>query len=531
MTATLVLLNGNVHTLDPNNPRASAVALFGDRVLAVGDDTTIRNLAGPETRVVDLHGKTAIPGLNDNHCHPLNYGFALGWVDASPAKIPTLQQLKDAFAEATSSASPGEWVRGRGYDDTRLDIHRHPTKEELDEVTGDHPAMLTRTCGHMSVVNSVALRMAGIDESTPDPNGGRIVKDESGEPTGLLQETAQNLVRRAMPETTLQDTKDALTRAGNKFLEMGITSVGEAAIRTSQEMRAYQELNRAGDLLVRTYMMMLIDDTLSAMEELGAQTGMGDNWLKIGPAKMFQDGSGGGRTAAMTVPYPDEPDNFGIQVYTQDQLDEGFTRAAAAGFQGCAHAIGDQAIDMIITAYERALSAHPQTDHRWRIEHCGMMRQDLLQRMQKLNLIPVPQPSFLYYLGDSYLENFSEDWISLAYPMRTWLDMGFKPVGSSDAPVTPAEPWYNIRAAVTRLTIDDQEIAPDQRVSIDDALRMFTINGAYASFEDQIKGMIRPGMLGDITVVDQDPYEIDPESLHEINNQLTVSGGRVAYEA
>jgi predicted amidohydrolase YtcJ len=461
----------------------------------------------------------------------LNYGFALGWVNASPATIPTLAGLKSAFAEATMQAKPGEWVRGRGYDDTRLDVHRHPTKEELDEVTGDTPAMLTRTCGHMSVVNSAALRIAGIDASTADPQGGRIVKDENGEPTGLLQEEAQKLVRSKMPKTTLEDTKDALTRAGNKFLEMGITSVGEAAIRSAQEMRAYQELNRSNDLLVRTYLMMIIDNTLSPMEELGLQTGMGDDWLKIGPAKLLQDGSGGGRTAAMTVPYPGEPDNYGIQVYTQEYLDESFTRAAAAGFQGCAHAIGDQAIDMIITAFERALAAHPQSDHRWRIEHCGMMRQDLLHRMKNLNLIPIPQPSFLYYLGDSYLENFSEEWISLAYPMRTWLDMGFKPVGSSDAPVTPAEPWYNIRAAVTRLTMDDQEIAPDQRVSIDDALRMFTINGAYASFEDDRKGTIQPGMLADVTVIDQDPYEVDPESLHKINNLMTISGGRVAYEA
>jgi predicted amidohydrolase YtcJ len=531
VTATLILTNGNLRTLDPDHPNASAVAIFEDRILAVGDTDQIRQLAGLGTRVIDLDGKTVLPGLNDNHCHPLNYGFALGWIDASPGAIGTLAGLKTAFGEAVQQAGPGEWVRGRGYDDTRLDIHRHPTRYELDEVTGDTPVMLTRTCGHMAVVNSVALRMAGIDSSTPDPDGGRIVRDESGEPTGLLQETAQNLVRRAMPKTTLQDTKDALVRAGHKFLEMGITSVGEAAIRSPMEMAAYQELHRDGALPVRTFLMMIIDTMLEPMERLGIRTGMGDNWLKIGPAKLLQDGSGGGRTAAMTVPYPDEPDNYGIQVYTQEYLDESFTRAAAAGFQGCAHAIGDQAIDMIITAFERALAAHPQNDPRWRIEHCGMMRQDLLHRMKALNLIPIPQPSFIYYLGDSYIENFSEEWLALAYPNRTWLDMGMVPVGSSDAPVTPADPWYNIRAAVTRLTMDDQELGPDQRVSIDDALRMFTINGAYASFEETQKGQIRTGMLADLTIIDQDPYECDPEQLHTIQNLMTVSGGRVAYEA
>jgi predicted amidohydrolase YtcJ len=531
MTASLIIVNANVRTLDSTNPNATGLAVFGDRILAVGEGNDIRQLAGPNTRVIDLEGRTVLPGLNDNHCHPMNYGFALGWINASPSATPTLEGVKQAFAAARRDAKPGEWLRGRGYDDSRLDVHRHPTKEDLDEVSGDNPAILTRTCGHMSVVNSAALRLAGIGPETRDPSGGRIVRDETGEPTGLLQEEAQRLVTMYIPETTVADIKEALLRAGNRFLEMGITSVGEAAIRTTKEMRAYQELHREGKLPVRTYLMMLIDDTLDSLERLGISTGMGDEWLRIGPAKLFQDGSGGGRTAAMSVPYPDQPDNFGIQIYSQEYLNESFTRAAAAGFQGCAHAIGDQAIDMIITAYERALAAHPQQDPRWRIEHCGMMRHDLLQRMKALNPIPVPQPSFIYYLGDSYLENFSEEWITLAYPNRTWLDMGLVPVGSSDAPVTPAEPWYNIRAAVTRLTLDDQEMAPAQRVSIHEALEMFTLNGAYASFEEHRKGVIREGMLADMIVVDQDPYSVEPEALHTINNLMTISGGRVAWEA
>jgi predicted amidohydrolase YtcJ len=531
MNATLIVTNANVLTLDEKTPNANAIAMFGDRILGVGESAEIQALSGPDTKVIDANGATVLPGLNDNHCHPMNYGFSLGWINASPSATPTLRELQDAFSNARQNAQSGEWLRGRGYDDSRLDVHRHPTKEELDKVTGDNPAILTRTCGHMSVVNSAALRLAGVDGGTSDPPGGRIVRDEHGEPTGLLQEEAQRLVTAHIPETTVSDIKDALIRAGNRFLEMGITSVGEAAIRTSKEMRAYQELHREGRLPVRTYLMMLIDDTLDSLEQLGITTGMGDEWLRIGPAKMFQDGSGGGRTAAMSVAYPDQPDNFGIQIYPQEYLDDAFTRAARAGFQGTAHAIGDQAIDMIITAFERALAKHPQHDHRWRIEHCGMMRRDLLKRMQALQLIPVPQPSFVYYLGDSYLENFGEDWITLSYPNRTWIDMGMRPVGSSDAPVTPAEPWFNIRAAVTRLTLDDQEMAPDQRVSINEALQMFTHNGAFATFEESIKGKLQPGMLADLIVVDKDPHSVNPEELHTIENQVTISGGRVAFEA
>lgn len=530
MAADVVFLNGKVVTVDPAQPRATAVAVLGDRIVAVGDDATIRAEAGPGTRVVDLAGRTLLPGLNDNHCHPMYYGFNLSMVDASPSATPTLEVLLERFREAAAKAAPGTWLRGWGYDDTRLDIERHPTRWELDQVSTEHPILLTRTCGHMSVVNSKALELAGITRDTPDPEGGRIVHDENGEPTGLLQEHAQRLVRDLIPPPTKDDIKQALIAAGERFISMGITSVGEAGIRKPEELQAYQELAQEGALPMRVYLMMIIDNTLDAMERLGVRTGFGDEWVRIGPAKLLQDGSGGGRTALMSYPYPDEPDNYGIAVYTQEYLDESFTRAAAAGFQGAAHAIGDHAIDMILTAFERALAAHPQEDPRWRIEHCGMLRPDLLERMKKLNIIAVPQPSFVHWLGDSYLRNFSTEALALSYPGRTWIDMGITAVGSSDAPVTPPDPWVNIRAAVTRLTQDGASMGPEQKVTLDEALQMFTINGAYATFEEQLKGSVTPGKLADLIVVDRDPFALEPEELHTVQNDLTMIGGKIAYE-
>ena len=530
MRADTVFLNGNVYTIDASNPKAEALAVLHGRVLAVGSTEEIKALAGPNTRVIALGGRTLMPGINDNHMHPPMYGAALTSIDATAQAVSTLKEITDKFGEAASSAGSGEWLLGRGYDDTRLDVQRHPTRYDLDAVTGDHPAYLTRTCGHIGVANSAALKIAGITNDTPDPVGGEIDRDENGEPTGVLRELAQNLVRQHFPEPTVDDVKRNLIAACKKLNSLGITSMVDASVRNSRELQAYQELRDSGDLTVRTYLFMMIDETLDHMASLGIKTGFGDEWVRIGPAKIFQDGSGGGRTALMSIPYPDEPDNYGIQVHTQEEIDERFTRAAKAGFQVCAHAIGDRAIEMIINGMEKALKAYPQEDHRWRIEHCGMMTDELLDRMQQLKLVAVPQFSFVHYLGDSYIRNFSREWLELSYPARDWIDRGILTIGSSDAPVTPAEPWVNIRAAVTRLTQDGNIMGSEQGVTVDEALTMFTLNGARGSFEENIKGSLIPGKLADVIIIDKDPHDIPAEDLHSIQVDLTMVGGDVVFE-
>jgi predicted amidohydrolase YtcJ len=530
MRADAIFVNGRIYTIDPRQPRAEGMAVLQDRILAVGSADEIRALAGPGTQVIDLGGRTLLPGLNEAHMHPPMYGQALQLIDATSQSVASIAEIMERYGQAANSAANGAWVRGRGYDDTRLAEQRHPTRHDLDAVVSDRPAYLTRTCGHIGVANSVALKLAGVTRDTPNPQGGEIDRDEQGEPTGVLRETAQRLVLDLVPEPTKDDIKSYLRTATAKLNAMGFTSMADASIRRSRELQAYQELRADGELGARTYLMMLIDDTLDAMAALGVKTGFGDEWLRIGPAKVFQDGSGGGRTAAMSVPYPDEPDNFGIQVYTQDELNDRFERAAAAGFQCCAHAIGDRAIEMIIDAMERALSLYPQTDPRWRIEHCGMMTEDLLDRMVALQLVAVPQPTFVHYLGDSYIRNFSREWLELAYPCRDWIDRGILTIGSSDAPVTPAEPFVSIRAAVTRLTQDGDRMGPEQGVTVDEALAMYTINGARGAFEEAIKGSLTPGKLADAIIVDRDPHDVPPEALHEVQVDLTMLGGKVVYE-
>ena len=529
MTADFIFRNGPIIAVDQATANAEAVAVQGNRITRVGALDEVLAEAGPDTKTVDLGGRALLPGLNDNHTHPISFGQGLSQIDASPGAAPTLSSVQDAFRRRAGQ-QPNGWLIARGYDDTRLDIHRHPTRYELDEAAGDRPAWLVRTCGHLGVANSAALEAAGITRDTADPAGGQIDRDEHGEPIGLLRETAMKLVSAQIPSPTTADMKDFLRAAGKRFNEYGITSVGEAAVSTSHQFSAYQELARCGELPMRTFTMMLIDDTLSDLEHLGIQTGFGDPWFRVGPAKVFQDGSGGGRTAAMTTEYRNDPGNKGITIYDQDGLDERFTRANAAGFQMAAHAIGDLAISMILTAYERALAANPRPDARPRIEHCGLCTPEHLRRMKAIGALAIPQPSFIYYLGDSYIENFTEEQLSMAYPGRSWFDEGIVAVGSSDVPVVSCDPFVNMRSAVTRLTQDGQYMGRNQGVTIDEAIRMFTLNGAYASFEESIKGSITEGKLADLTVLSADPRTVEPEQLDTLKADLTMIDGRVVFE-
>ncbi len=474
-------------------------------------------------------GAGASARSDDNHTHPISFGQGMSQIDASPDAAPALAMLREAFRQRAGVQTDG-WLLGRGYDDSRLDIHRHPTRSELDEATGDRPAFLVRTCGHLAVANSAALRLAGVVAGTPDPIGGQIDRDTHGEPTGLLRETALRLVSDHIPAPTVCEMKEYLRAAGKRFNEFGITSVGEAAISNSRQFSAYQQLARVGELPMRTFAMMLIDDTLDSLARLGMQTGFGDAWFRVGPAKAFQDGSGGGRTAAMSVDYRNDPGNRGITIYSQDELNERFTRANAAGFQMAAHAIGDRAISMILTAYETALTAHPRPDARPRIEHCGMCTPEHLRRMRAIGALAIPQPSFVYFLGDSYIENFTGEQLAMSYPGRSWFDAGIVAVGSSDVPVVSCDPFLNLRSAVTRLTRDGQKMGPDQGVTIEQALRMFTLHGAYASFEETIKGSITEGKLADLMVSSADPRTVAPEELHTLRADLTMIDGRVVFE-
>ena len=529
MPGDLVLVNGRVRTMDAARPEASAVAIRMGRIVYVGDDAGAKEAAAPGSPVIDLAGRTATPGLNDAHAHPMSVGFALLDLDLSPERNASIVDLQRLVRETAATRPAGTWILGRGYDDARLAEGRHPARADLDAVAPDHPVILIRMCHHIGAANSTALRLAGVTRATPDPEGGIFDRDERGEPTGVLREAALSTVRAVMPEPDEAAMMAALEAGGREFLRQGVTSAVEAGIRDPRELRAYQRLREQGKLPVRSYLMMLIDETLDDLISLGIQTGFGDDWVRIGPAKLFADGSIGGRTAMMHAPYEGQPDNHGLWMMPPQELKAKVRRAHDAGFQVGIHAIGDAAIDLVLDAYEEAQQANPRPDSRHRIEHCSIVDDRILGRIRDLGVAPIPGTSFLRHFRDAYVNNLGEWRIGQAYGMRSFARFGIIAAASSDAPVVPVNPLAGVQTMVTRRDILGRPCNPEEAISLEDALRAYTVNGAYASFEETRKGTLKPGYLGDVTVFETDLFAVDPDDMADVEVDYTIAAGQVAW--
>lgn len=523
----LVLFNGRIITMDTARPDASAVAIRAGRIVAVGSDAEVRAAAAPGSELIDLRGRMATPGLNDAHTHPMAVGFALGDLHlGSPNR--SIRDLVALVEGATKEQPAGTWIVGRGYDQARLDEQRHPTRHDLDDIAPDHPVLLIRACHHIGVANSRALALAGITATTDDPPGGTIDRDERGEPTGVLRETAFEGLRLQIGEPTEEQIAEALVRGGNAFLASGVTSTAEAGISRPEQLRAYQRLWREGRLPIRTYLMMLIDDTLDDLAALGVQTGFGDEWLRIGPAKLFSDGSIGGHTARMRRPY-EGTETVGLWMRPEDDLKARVLQAHRAGFQVAIHAIGDAAIDLVLDAYEAAMADDPRPDPRHRVEHCSIVDEETIARIARLGVIPIPGTSFLYHFRDAYVQNLGLDRIRYAYGMATFAKHGVIAAASTDAPVVPTSATIGLQTMMTRRDVNGAEVWTEEAVSLDDALRAYTVNGAYASFEERIKGTLAPGMLGDVTVFETDLRGVPAAEIGNVQIAYTIADGIVAY--
>jgi predicted amidohydrolase YtcJ len=529
VTGDLLLVNGRLITMDRERPTATALAIRAGRIVAVGDDEEARRAAVSGTEAIDLRGRTATPGLNDAHAHPMAVGFALADLDLGTPPNRSIRDLVALVGQTAKTRLPGAWIVGRGYDQARLEEQRHPTRDDLDGVTPDHPVLLIRACHHIGVANSRALAAVGFTSSTPDPDGGTIDCDEHGEPTGVLRETAFEQVRAAIGEPTEDQIADALVLGGQSFLASGVTSAVEAGIGRPEQLRAYQRLRREHRLPIRSYLMMLIAETLDDLIALGIRTGLGDDWLRIGPAKLFSDGSIGGRTARMRRPYEGEPDNVGLWMMPEDELKAKVRKAHAAGFQVGIHAIGDAAIDLVLDAYEEAMRSDPRPDPRHRIEHCSIVDEATIARIARLGVIPVPGTSFLYHFRDAYTQNLGYDRLCHTYGMASFARHGVIAAASTDAPVVPTSATVGLQTMMTRRDVNGAEVWPEEAVSLDQALRAYTVNGAYASFEEGIKGTLAPGMLGDVTVFEIDLRGVAPAEIGGVQIDYTIAGGTIAY--
>jgi predicted amidohydrolase YtcJ len=524
----LVLYNGHIITVNAAQPRAEALAIAGDRFLAVGSGTEIRSLVRRTTRRVDLGGRTVVPGFVDAHTHPSYAGRRHLWyVDCDLRSISAIQA---AIRERASRTPAGKWVLGFKYDDTKTAEQRFLTRDDLDAATSNHPVYIEHRGGHTAYVNSLALARAGVSEETTDPPGGRFERDSaSARLTGRVLENATERFDSLIPHSyTPEDNREAVKLISRMLAKAGITSAHDAAAGP-EDLRAYQDAYQSGDLLTRIYCLFAYDH-IDQMLAAGVRTGLGNEWVRVGAMKAWCDGSISERTARLSKPYVGRPNDFGILVADEKDLYPIARKAHDAGWQIGIHANGDVAIDIVLRIYERLQREQPRRDPRFRIEHCTVVNESLVQRIRALGAIPTPFSTYVYFHGEKMRE-YGEERLNEMFVLRSFLDAGIAATEASDYPPGPFEPMMALQSMVTRTDMNGHVWGPRQRISITEALRVATLNGAHASFEERLKGSIEPGKLADLVVLGLDPLKEDPFSLISIPVEKTMVGGRWVYES
>jgi predicted amidohydrolase YtcJ len=531
-TAEMIFTGGQVHTVNARNDVVEAVAVGRGRIRAVGSAADIRALAGPGTREVALRGRSLLPGFIDAHCHLTGLGMAMVSIDCKALGMQSIEALQKAVYERAATQPPGTWIRGRGYDQTRLREGRHPNRDDWDAVAPDHPVIFTRTCGHIASVNSRALMAAGITDRTPDPTGGRYDRD-AGRNLGVAYETAQTpLQMAALP--TAEEFGAALMRASAAYLAAGCTSVHDAGGLVGPAFGPCQDLVEAGRLKLRIYAFATVNSLQHpVMGVLGAglRSRLGDERLRLGAFKVMTDGSSSGPTAATRQPYTSNSQDCGILYWDQQGLDDLLGRAHRQGFQCTVHAVGDRAIEQTLNALARAQRECPRDGLRHRIEHCAICPPDLRDRVRAQHIVPAMQPAFFWEFGDGYIQNYGRPRADTMFPVKSLIAAGVPVAGSSDAPVTHYAPLFGIEQALTRKTMAGDVCGPDECLDLTTAIRMHTINGAFASFEEGFKGSLEVGKAADLVILADDLSRVPVEQLRHVDVAMTVIGGEVVYEA
>ena len=529
-SADLVIRQANVLTVDARQPKATAFAVREGKFIAVGSDETVRPFVGPNTKVFELTGKTVVPGFIDAHIHPRPiYPEDSRWanVDCSPNSVRTIDELVAALKRKAERTPPGQWVNGSRYQETKLG--RQPTRHDLDRASTNHPILISHSSGHQSVCNSIALQLAKVTRDTEDPPGGKFVRDETGELTGLLQERAAGVVRAAgprMPDAPEAETIAAYRECYRQYVARGITSVHVAG--TSPGGARQMEKARSAELPLRFYFMFREADLDEAVRR---KTGSGPDQdsLHYGAIKLFHGNSLSAQTCWLSKPYAHRPDYFGVPpARSQEALNKLILTVHEAGLQACVHSNGDREIDMLVTAFEHALAQKPRANHRHRIEHCSVVTEDLLRRIKKVGLVVVPH-SYIWEHGDK-MENYGAwrwDWMHAA---RSMLDLGIPIAGHSDSPVSVADPLLRLQDMITRTSAESKVYGAKQRITAEEALRAWTLGGAYAEFAEDRKGSIETGKLADFAVLSADPTHVKPETIKDIIVEKTFIGGRAVFE-
>ncbi len=535
-TADLIITNARIWTVDPKRPTAEAVAVAGDRIIAVGSKADIDPLRGPNTNLIDAGGKLLLPGFNDAHVHFVSGGLQLDAVQLDDA--PSAAVFARRVAEQVKKTAKGEWVQGGDWDETKWTPAQLPTKELIDPFTPDTPVFIDRYDGHMALANSVALRLAGITAQTPDPPGGVIVRDGQGNPTGALKDAAKDAVLKLIPPLTPEQRMHAIHRALDYAASVGVTSVQEMNNENTDsfaDIKAYGELLKHGELTTRIYVAAAISDWQEEAR-IGIRHAFGSPFLRIGALKGFADGSLGSRTAYFFDPYSDDPGNSGIlakQMHPVSQMQDWVKQADAAGLQICIHAIGDRAISDVLDIYWAALRANRGVEHRFRIEHAQHVASKDFDRFSQLDVIASVQPYHAIDDGRWAEARIGHDRASRTYPFRTFLNHGVHLAFGTDWDVAPLNPLLTVYAAVTRATLDGKNPGgwfPEQKLTVAEAVQAYTMGSAYAEFQDREKGSITSGKLADMVLLSDDIFSIDPARIRDVKVLKTFVGGKLVWE-
>ncbi|GBC83035.1 N-substituted formamide deformylase [bacterium HR10] len=531
--ADLVILGAKIWTGNPRQPYAEALAIGGERILAVGASADVRTMIGPKTQVLELKGRLVLPGFIDNHTHFVNGGFQLLSVDLRDARDP--QEFARRIAERAKALPPGRWITGGNWDHELWPGAPLPRKEWIDPYTPNTPVFVTRLDGHMGLANSLALRQAGITRETPDPPGGTIARDpQTGEPTGILKDAAMSLVYRVIPEPSDHEYDEALRAALREAARFGVTSIQD--ITEWAHWPVYRRARERGELTVRVYARTPITEW-ERQRDLVAREGAGDAWLRLGGFKGFVDGSLGSTTALFFEPYTDAPHTNGLlhnQMFPEGIMKQRIAAADRAGFQCSIHAIGDKANALVLDIFEEVIRENGPRDRRFRIEHAQHLRPQDIPRMARLGVIASMQPYHAIDDGRWAEKRIGRERCKTTYAFRSLLDAGVRVTFGSDWTVAPLNPLLGIYAAVTRRTLDGKNPNgwfPEQKISMEEAVRAYTVSGAYAEFAEHLKGSLEVGKLADLVVLSRDIFTIPPDEIPQVEVLLTIVGGKIVYAA
>jgi hypothetical protein len=541
--ADAIFVHGNVYTGMPISPaypeikRAQAIAVRGDRIQAVGSEAEILRFKGPETEVIDLGGHFVMPGFNDAHLHLASSGFERQSVNLVGVK--SLSEFRERIRARVATSAPGEWILGSGWDETLWPVKEVPTRWDIDEVTTDHPVFLNRVDGHIAVANTRALQLASITLASHDPDGGKIDRDATGQPSGILRETAKEAVEVVIPKPTHDQRRLAIEVALRDVAQWGVTSIQDYS--TWEDFQVYEEIEHDGKLTARISEWLPFNDSLETLQAHRAAHPQSDNLLRTGMLKGFMDGSLGSRTAALLEPYSDDPKNSGLPQYEQAKLNDMAKERIEAGFQMGFHAIGDKGVQMALDAFagaekdareKKIKAANGGDDYRLRIEHAQVTTPAQITKFKELKIVASMQPSHL--LTDM---NWAQDRLGAkraahSYAWDDFLKKGVSLAFGTDDPVEPVTPFRGLYAAVTRKSEDGKkEYFPEEKLTMEQAIAAYTTGSAFAEFQEKEKGLLSPGMLADFVVLDRDVTSVAPPKILETKVLRTVVGGKTVYQA